>query len=76
MEMHLRRIYLKSGNNAAELDGEGLSLASPLVRDLLARVFSGAVDPADQAKIDALTKTLTDSAAGLEQSVETNTPQK
>lgn len=72
--MRLSRIYLKSGDAAAELDGEGLSLADPLVRDLLSRVFSGRIDPADQAKVETLTTELTDSAGALRQSVETNTP--
>jgi hypothetical protein len=70
MEMHLRKLYMKAGDNSAELEGEGISLAHPLVRDLLSRIFSGIIDPADQNKLDALTKTLSDSAGQLSDSID------
>ncbi len=69
MDMHLQKLYLKSGDNVAELEGEHISLADPLVRDLLSRVFS-LTNPEDQAKIDALTKSLSASASQLSKSVE------
>ncbi len=69
-EIKLRKLYVKSGHNALELEGDGIPLNSPLISALIAQVFAAPLDPADQAKIAALTTTLSRSADTLEKSVE------
>ncbi len=69
-DMHIRKLFVRSGDNYAELDGEGIALSNPLVAALIAKVFANIQDPQDQAKIAAATDTLAGSASQLADSVE------
>ena len=68
-EIHLRRLVVTAGLNRVELDGD-LTLNSPAVQDLIAKVFAPPSDPVLQ-KLTSDLKHETDALAG---SVAANQP--
>jgi hypothetical protein len=67
----LRRIVVKIGDRALELEGEDLPLTSPHIQALIAHVL-GTADAGDQAKIDAIAKTVSDNTARLKAALDVN----
>jgi hypothetical protein len=76
-QTRVRKIVLTVGANRLELEGEGILLTAPVVFDLITKIFAAGAspDPADVAKMVALTKSLADSTTPLADSVAANTPQ-
>ena len=70
--LRLRRIAIQQGDNKLDLEGDDLSLTSPQIQALIDKVLGS--DHSDQAKIDAIAKTVSDGAARLKAAVTLNSP--
>jgi len=67
----LRKIYVRVGTAIVELEGEQLSLASPAISDLIAKIIAAGTSPTtDAAQIVAATNAVTAEADRMQATID------